>query len=659
MPQKDGKYGRHGKRFSRRALIAATGGGLVAGCLGNESGNTPAPTTDVSGDTETSTPSATETAASNGGEVPIDGVILTGTEGGNTQVDVTEYGAAPDEKSDDTEAIRDAFRAAAIDGATVTFPEGTYRVHSERPGYYTDGEVPLDHPVFILKGYRNLTVEGNGSKLSLRGRLVDGKRHFAMTFNLRHLRNATLRGLTIDWDRDIPHTAGVVVEETPDHFDLEVNDPFTPREGLKNIRSIRYVQDTGHITGALYRGGGLCEPVSESVLRVPKGQEWGDDVLETGWGMRVRHARAAAQAIRAENCGGLTVQDVTIHSLPGMAINVTGGRDLTFDGVSIVPASDQHWLSSCRDGFHLGDVAGSLTIKDAEVVLTGDDAFNLKMGRSTVDVVDETTIEWSGPQLWTWYRAQTYESGKTVAIGASPSPFEVAATRTIAAFEKSAPEEPRVTTGTYRLTVDEPLPASIVDAETVSIYNQSNVPQDALIENTTIRDIRGGCRFMIPNLTVRNTEWIRGGQVLWETNPVEGIPAKNIVFENNTMRNYPDSGGGGGGYITPWIHGHPTEDIPSDTYNDHTYRNNTFRQLRRENFPAINLRDIANVTIEGNDFAGVRATPPVQFGSNVDCETVRVNGQTGCSFSSATVLNPHPGDTSRSALQAFHTVRRR
>ena len=100
------------RTHSRRQLLArlgVVGAGLLSGC---------------------STRSQTETSSSNSGDPSsgIPDVESTSTPSEeNPGVDIREYGATPDDGTDDTQAFRDAANQAGP-GGTVFVPEGTFRI---------------------------------------------------------------------------------------------------------------------------------------------------------------------------------------------------------------------------------------------------------------------------------------------------------------------------------------------------------------------------------------------------------------------------------------------------------------------------------------------------------------------------------------------------
>jgi hypothetical protein len=618
------------RQFSRRALLAATGTSLVAGCAG-DTGGEDSPTM-TPPDTPDTTPTATDTATTTpGATTPI-----TGTAGGETDVAVTDYGATPDDDSDDTAAIREAFAAAATEGATVTFEAGTYRLQGT-DFRSLDRPVPLDYPLLSLADYQGLTIEGNGARLAAAGRLVDGKRHFAASLTLDDCVDTTVRDLTIDWDRDPPHSAGTVVEEADEYVDVDLADAYEPREGLFATGIIRYDQERGFVTAPFLSQGRFgdrqCQPRSGGVLRVPKSPDTSGDQFEQGQGILVRHANAGGMGVHTYNVDGFTLEGVTLHSLPGMAVNVFAGNDVTISDISVVPR-EGYWQSACRDGFHIGDVTGDLTLEGCTVTHTGDDAMNLKCRRYGVsEIPDARTVVIKKPATNGWYENIPFAAGDEVELGHSGThPLIPAVTRTIAEFEKSATRRNAgAVNATYTLTLERDLPQAVRDAETVSLINATHTPDSVTVRNCYSGKLRGGCRFQLDHTTIEDSEFesLRGNAVLLQAGGPEGETVNDFTLRNNRFVNCSHTGGGGG-IVTTFPHGPgDTAALPSDLYADHTYEGNVFEADMRPEFPAINLNWVSDLTIADNQFRGVRAQP-VQLQAQVDCATTTVDGRDGC-----------------------------
>jgi hypothetical protein len=592
-----------GSDLSRRTLLAATGGGLLAGCLGG-SESTPTPT-DVGTPSPTPPPTPTDEA---------DDGPLTGTEGGETDVHVADYGAEPGVDEDQTAAIRDAFRAAAKQGATITFEEGTYHCNSSGPvtRQAAGGTVPLDQTFFTIEEFEDLTIEGNGATISLAGRVVDGTRHFAQTFKISNCPGLTIRDVTIDWDRDIPHTGGTVVENTDEYADIEVADGYTPREGLMAVALHPYDLERDHLVGSLHNqngSGARCERRSDSILRVEKTDAHAN-TLQEGQGVQVRHMTHEAMGMRMNNNDDLLLQNVVFHSIPGFACT-PNGHNVTVEDCAVTPRDDL-FMSACRDGFHLGSTSGKLRFRNVTATKSGDDAFNLKVTRREATVKSPNTLELNNNVGSSWF-----DVGDEIEVGTGPNPYVPEATMTIADMEGP--------TAHLDLIFENDLPESVQNADLISAANVSKMPDTAVIENSKIGALRGTCRFMIDNLTLRNVEFEHMGTPwIFMVGHLEGVPPSNLTMEECTFK---DCGG-----IFPLITHYPTESLTADFMTGHTFRNNTWEN-QRDTQNALRLDFMSELTFEGNDFSGLAdGVQPVNFGNKVDCDTVTIDGQTGCTF---------------------------
>jgi hypothetical protein len=616
---------RRDRAVTRRALLAASGGGLLAGCLGGG---------DDSGATESTATASEQPATSSVTPSPTPAErdeFIRGTEGGSTAVNVTDHGATPDDETDDTKAIRDAFRAAASSGATVTFDPGVYRLQSDRfTGRRTP--IPIDAPILPLAGYEDLTVEGDGATLSLAGRLVDGERHFGDTLTFYQCSNLTLRGLTLDWDRDHPHSAGTVVANTPEHFDLELNAPYRAREGLHAPWFLEYNTNLERFEANLNTQNRWEDSVvtvqSDRVIRVPKHPD-NSDGLSEGMDAVVTHTNAAPTGLRVMGSDGVRVDGLTIHAMPGFAVRASDVTDLHVSNSSIVPRDvDGVWMASNRDGFHISDIRGEeLRFEGIEVKNIADDAFNLKVDRGEPSIPDAKTVVYSIP-LRNWWLTSPWREGDTMELGVPPNPATPDYTRTVANVEKTWNGDD----GRVKLTLESALPQTVLGAETVSVIDASATPDAVTVRDARVKGIRGGNRFALDNTTVENCEFIDNSVnaiMVYLTRP-EGEPIDGFTFRNNTLRRCTFNTNAGGGVITTWAYAYSGQN-PVGFFKNHTYEGNSVQQIR-EGFPAIALSEIETVTVRNNDFSGITGTKPVSLGGNVDCGSITIDGTSGCDY---------------------------
>ena len=112
-------------------------------------------------------------------------------------VDVTTFGAKPDDGKDDTRAVQ-----AAIDAcrkhphATLLFPKGRYD--------FVAGSNPRDKgSAMAVVGFRALTISGHGATLVGHG--------LTRMFSVKRCKELLIEGLAIDWDRP-PFSQGTITQ---------------------------------------------------------------------------------------------------------------------------------------------------------------------------------------------------------------------------------------------------------------------------------------------------------------------------------------------------------------------------------------------------------------------------------------------------------------
>jgi hypothetical protein len=610
---------------SRRALLAATGGGLLTGCLG-EDGSTPTANTRA-GQDETSTATTSTTVAP----------------GSKTSVHVDDYGATPDDDSDDTDAVLEAFQAASDTGATIEFGAGTYHLAQTDEDYRGH----LYAPLFDLRGYEDLTIRGDDTTIQ--------RQNWGPTFYIFESTNVTVEGLTLDWANDMPFTEGTVVEETADYVDIEVKDGFDVREGLRTIIFFPWDIERGRMAGTFFNNSRRDPPLTEDrgdgVLRCPKNDNVPDEFrtltppadapvsqqsevtpVEPGDGMVVLHNQRGANAFRMYQSDDVTLRDITIHAAPGMSVNGKHVADLTIENVALDPAEGR-WWGPVSDGFNIGNPSGELRLSDITVRSIGDDHLNFNVIRdSIVDVPDDRTLTLdTGLSLVEDLNYTSYAAGENIAVVLEDKPLtpEFTATVTDVSVEKSMNTK-WVGTGTITLSLDSAVPQSVRAAANAKAYTLTRQPDAAIVENATVQHMRGGGRFRVPNVTIRNSlfEDLPGAATWFAAQSHKGVAPVNATIEGNTFRRAPFRPGTSGAAISTsqGLSG----DLSAGVINDVTIRENTFEH-DQAGIPAIILNHLADATIADNDFSGMPGgTERIDYGPVNDCDSITVDGETGC-----------------------------
>jgi hypothetical protein len=523
------------------------------------------------------------------------------TESTGATIRVSDYGASPDTGEDVSNGILNAFAAASKEGATVVFEEGEYLLGAGR----NDTSVRETPPLFDLEGYTDLTIEGNGAVLK--------PRHWSMSFRPIQCSNLTIRDLTIDWERDLPMSEGHVVEETADYVDLELREGFAAREGLP-VRSFYFWDEqNGRVQYPLYHADAHETPTAvpeDGVLRCPKGEDTPAEMtiegepIEQGKALIIRHVAYGGSAMRSYECEGVTMENVTCYSNPGMGFYLKHTADVTATNVGLETKGD-NWMGNMADGFHLKNAYGDYELRDITIEGTGDDWLALPIYRHDVATIEGTTVT-TASRFSRLHDIEYhgFREGDTVAIATSPNLLEPAFTATVTNAETTI-EDDRGHTGVgyFSVDLDATPPDDIMDADTVQLYHQGHLPDSILIDNATVGPIRGGARLRSPNVTIQNSD-LDGANLLWFHAQPRGVLPDNGTIRDNTID---------GGRVLV-VDG-----------NDITIENNTFAHDTSDIGVEVRTN---NVTVASNDFSNWP-------GQNIevaasDCETVTVDGESAC-----------------------------
>jgi hypothetical protein len=107
--------------------------------------------------------------------------------GAQAALDVTRFGAVPNDGKDDTAAFLAAFSAAQTNSVKrIEIPEGRYNLRA-------DGNPINPNMLFSVTHTDGLTIRGKGAELMMTGN--------AGIFSFADCQNVTVEGLTFDWER--------------------------------------------------------------------------------------------------------------------------------------------------------------------------------------------------------------------------------------------------------------------------------------------------------------------------------------------------------------------------------------------------------------------------------------------------------------------------
>ncbi len=287
-----------------------------------------------------------------------------------------------DFQGDDTEKLRlagDALRANP--GSTLFIPAGVYTVGTEvsrrtrrdvMDGKYGNNPQPtMFSPTYPysrgldLTLCRDITVSAYGAKL-----MIDG---FMEPVCIKDAENVTIKGLVIDHVKK-PFCKCVVLDVPCDgEAILRFDDRTLPEENMSHPRTICF--DPKH-DGLVPLGFGWndCGKIrlSTTDYRVHGGFGKGHVGVEM-YLCNTFHFRPSILVSHSKNT---LIEDVTIHSHPGMGIVGFKSHNITMSRISVVPSPGYN-VSTNTDATHFAACSGRIITENSRFLGHGDDAINV------------------------------------------------------------------------------------------------------------------------------------------------------------------------------------------------------------------------------------------------------------------------------------------
>ena len=295
-----------------------------------------------------------------------------------SRIDVTHYGAHPDDDANDAEAIRRVMASARKQpGATVYFPPGRYRFSdpearrieyeaiSGQYGEDVQGQLfKPDAPYVIalnLAGSRDVTVEAAGATLVLEG--------WYEAVSITGAENVRIHGLTLTYKRP-PHTIGTIGEVADHYFDMYVDTERYPMLDRAVTGRIHFYDvEKGRVyTGAWHE---QKEWLNDTTIRVFSGAKprLGDLCI-------LRHSAHYRPGILIKESKKITLADVTIHSQPGMGVVGHRSQDIILRNLQVIPEPGSV-MSTNTDATHFTSCKGRIVLDACKFGGQGDDCTNI------------------------------------------------------------------------------------------------------------------------------------------------------------------------------------------------------------------------------------------------------------------------------------------
>ena len=565
-------------------------------------------------------------------------------------IDVTAFGAKPDDAADDTLAVLAAFEKCRTDKAhAVVFPKGRYEFH--------EGANPASPRMSVpLNDLHDVEIDGQGSEFIFHG--------ITSCFGFSNCSNISVKNMLVDWDRP-PFSVGVVTVSDADSFEVEVFPEFPVQGGEPVQAYMDYEADTQMPCRQSLDVYCLENPVKTELIRPQvlriRAPHKTAPVVPGRW-IVLRHQVYAYNGFAAHNCKDMKFRDITLYTCPGMGFIGITLENIALERCQVRPKpGTRRVISATADGSHFGGCTGDLVIRDCLFDGQGDDAINMKSGLflNIEEIVDERTV------------LARHNLGM-VCLPLPGDEMELMPQETLLAYGsvrvKAAslePDAPGGKKGLHRVALENALPPQAKPGHMLA--NATRLPR-ALISNCTFQRNRArGMLIQIRDAVVENCTFkdVTSAGVLIITETVhfyESIPARNVTIRNNTFEHCNYGAGIARGVvsiegITPGWKDAPLPGVFHDiiiegnkiqgadnsgifvtgsdtvTVRDNTIRGVCAKPTHAACAAAIHIESSRNVTLEGNaaelSAQGEGCKQTLGLADNNERDTFRISGNAG------------------------------
>jgi len=511
-------------------------------------------------------------------------------------IEISRFGAIPDDGKDDTKALRKAAEYCRTHpGTTLSIGPGVYLLRDrdamelEEKACAGEFGENIEPTVFTpyypyvkgldFGGCRDVTVMAEGATL-----LCDG---WMEPVSITGSTGFTLKGLTIDYLRK-PFSHGTVTSVGDSWFDVEFSGEREITDRLPLMRMTFWNPKYNR--------------VDPNVLYFPRRELRGGNTVRfhshipdslAGSTANVNHCFHFRPAILILESSNTTIDNVTIHSQPGMGIVGFDSRDVTMRNLSVRPAAG-YSQSTNTDATHFAACEGTIRFEGCYFQGQGDDATN-------VHGYYQSIIHADGKTARLQIKAPTYTHAQVID---APRPgdvmelVEISTLRPAGTFTvESSAHKPEGTI--CDVTFTEPLPA---DCGQYYMMNITKLPRLEFENNMVNSHLARGVLVKTRGAVIRNNVFRHctgtaihvGAEASWH----EGTHAKDITITGNVMTGCGSGAGSQGGASGISVIIEAADTSESLLHDGITISNN---MIYGENNPCgIFVGNARNVTLENN-----------------------------------------------------------
>jgi len=302
-------------------------------------------------------------------------------------VSVADFGAVPGDNLNDAESLRKAMGyCKEHPGTILQFEPGVYDFADIKAIELMNGILagkmrgnPQDsifRPYYPyvkgldFNGMSDIKIEADGAVL-----LFDG---WGEPVSLNNCKNITINGLTIDY-KIKPHIEGLITNVEADWYEVTCDSIYDLTEQMPLCR-VHYFDTRAHRLLNKEDYFPEIELTSSHVLKVFR--QIDPEMLGCAiMSPQTFHFRPAVLMLEAKN---IRMDDVTIHSQPGMGIVGHRSENILLNGLRVVPLPGQ-MMSTNTDATHFTSCKGYIRYHECQFEGHGDDAVNIHNYYQTIE----------------------------------------------------------------------------------------------------------------------------------------------------------------------------------------------------------------------------------------------------------------------------------
>lgn len=229
----------------------------------------------------------------------------------------------------------------------------------------------------------NVEIDGQGATFVLS---ETDKKYNGSFFQLDHCQNMTIRNLIIDWDWDIMPlyaigkiTAITKTGQTGATYEIVNNVNTTARP--KNTLSSRAWSNTLKCRSSV---GGFALAADTAIwidskhVFVGIGSTPSLNAAKVGlYTMLSFETNFTGSAIVADYCTSLTIDNVSVYSIPGPSFSISGSTNYSVTNCNVIPKPGSDRYTSTTSGGEYHNSAGTVIIENNKMIYTTDDGIHI------------------------------------------------------------------------------------------------------------------------------------------------------------------------------------------------------------------------------------------------------------------------------------------